>query len=81
MRPYFPKLQGLGYRIEEEGYRAAHLFGIRLPKHIQIAKLQQTLAEHRISVSFRGEAIRVAPNIYNDKADVERLLHVLSLFV
>ena len=65
---------GLGVAPREQ--RANHLIGVRLtdadPQAIQMA-----LAEANVHVSVRGDAIRVAPHVYNDEADVDRLFEVL----
>ncbi len=66
-------LRGLGCFIEEDAYRAKHLFGVYLPKHINLDKLKSKFKEQNIFVSFRGEAIRVSCNVYNDEGDFEKL--------
>lgn len=70
-------LQAQGFWIENERFRSAHLFGIRMPgKDLQTIK--DTLRKNKIYVSFRGDAIRVAPNVYNDEKDMNRLVKILS---
>lgn len=49
------------------------MFGVRLGDGFDVEKLQLLLKEQKISVSLRGTAIRVAPNIYNYKEEVEAL--------
>jgi selenocysteine lyase/cysteine desulfurase len=66
-----------GFWIEEEGSRGQHLFGIRLPERIDKEKLKQRLQKNKISVSFRGDAIRVSPNVYNTEAEMIRLSNVV----
>jgi len=68
------KLQEAGYFIEEPNDRAHHLFGIYLPEEKNIEELKKLLAGKNIFVSYRGQAIRVAPNVYNDVNDLEKLL-------
>jgi len=68
------ELRQLGCFIEEDNYRAKHLFGIYLPNSINIDKLKTRFNQHKIFVSFRGKAIRVAPNVYNTKADFDRFV-------
>jgi len=68
------ELRALGCFIEEDRYRAKHLFGVYLPKHIDIERLKALFKEQHIYVSFRGEAIRISCNVYNDKADFEKLV-------
>lgn len=68
------KLRDLGCFIENDNYRAKHLFGVYLPKHIDLKKLKSEFNKNTIFVSFRGNAIRVSPNVYNSKEDFEKLV-------
>lgn len=68
----------LGYAVEDEGWRAAHLFGLRMPAGVDLARVQRLLAERNVVVSLRGTALRVSPHLYNDDADVGALLEVLK---
>lgn len=72
------ELPELGYRLENPDWRSHHLFGIRLPEHIQPEKLQQELSQKNIHISVRGSAIRIAPNVYNDEGDITALGDVLK---
>jgi selenocysteine lyase/cysteine desulfurase len=72
------ELRELGCFIEEDRYRAKHLFGVYLPKHIDLDKLKSKFKEQNIFVSFRGEAIRVSCNVYNDEGDFQRLVACFS---
>ena len=72
------KLPEYGYKMEEPGRRAHHLFGIHLPKHIQPKELQEKLAANNIHVSVRGSALRISPNVYNDEQDIDALQKVLG---
>jgi selenocysteine lyase/cysteine desulfurase len=72
------RLREYGYWIEDEKYRGSHLFGIRIPKEKNIEILKATLAKKNIFVSFRGDAIRVAPNVYNTHDDLSRLANALT---
>lgn len=51
---------------------AAHLFGI-YPLHQNVGKLVKQLAQKDIYVSARGNAIRVAPYVFNRAEDLQRL--------
>lgn len=64
----------LGFSVEAEQWRGAHLFGLRMPEGIDLSVLRDGLAARRVSVSLRGTALRLAPNVYNDASDVEALL-------
>lgn len=73
-------LQEMGCYIEEESFRTSHLFGIYLPKHIPIDALKEKLLARGIFVSYRGNAVRVSPNVYNSWDDLERLVQVFRSF-
>jgi selenocysteine lyase/cysteine desulfurase len=71
------ELRDVGFWIEEENYRASHLFGIRPPADVDLAKIKTSLSRNRISVSFRGDVIRVSPNVYNSESDLTKLVKAL----
>ncbi|MCX2718834.1 aminotransferase class V-fold PLP-dependent enzyme [Lentiprolixibacter aurantiacus] len=62
-----------GYFIEEDAYRAKHLFGIYLRPEHDLESIKSRMESRNIYVSYRGEAIRVSPHLYNTTADFERL--------
>ena len=72
------KLRDAGYLIEELEYRASNLFGIRLGDGMNMDDIKSRLQQANIFVSYRGDSIRVSPNVYNDSADLERLVVALS---
>ena len=66
--------------IMEDNERAHHLFGVKLPKKIDIEALKNKLKEENIFISFRGEYIRISCHLYNTKEDFKKLTNcVLSL--
>lgn len=67
-------LQKKGCFIEHADHRAHHLIGVYPSETTDMAKLQQKISEKNINVSYRGNAIRVSPNVYNSKEEVELLL-------
>ena len=71
---FLPQLRGKGYFIEDSRHRGQHLFGIYLPENISMDSLKKKIAEREVFVSYRGQAIRVAPNVYNTKKDIEKLV-------
>ncbi|NGP87725.1 aminotransferase class V-fold PLP-dependent enzyme [Fodinibius halophilus] len=71
-------LPNYGYQIEDADWRGHHMFGIRLPENLSIAKLQDKLDEREIHVSVRGSAVRIAPNVYNNDKDIAALLDTLQ---
>lgn len=68
------ELRNLGCFIEEDNYRRKHLFGVYLPKSINLDKLKTEFSKNNIYVSFRGNAIRVSSNVYNTESDFEKLV-------
>jgi selenocysteine lyase/cysteine desulfurase len=58
-------------------HRLAHMVGVRFPRG-EPAGLRERLAAERVFVSLRANAVRVAPHLYNDAADVDRLLNILE---
>lgn len=76
-RELLTEVQALGYRVEESGFRGAHLFGLRAPAGVDIISLANTLRARNVHVSLRGSAIRVSPHVYNDAGDVAALLEAL----
>jgi selenocysteine lyase/cysteine desulfurase len=55
------------------------MFWFRVPKDFDMPAFRERLARHRVSVALRGDAIRVAPYLYNDEADVAALRTALQL--
>ncbi len=68
------QLRAKNYFVEDETYRASHLFGIYLPQGKDIETIKQQLVKHNIFVSYRGKAIRISPNVYNSIEDFDTLL-------
>ena len=73
VEPFIESLEHTGYRVETPEYRANHLFGLRLPDHMRLHDLQEALHEAKISVSVRGNAVRISPHVYNEPTDLGKL--------
>jgi selenocysteine lyase/cysteine desulfurase len=69
-------LRAAGCWIEEE-YRGSHLFGVRLPREISLGKVKEALQKKKISVSIRGDSIRVAPHLYNTASEMKMLAQTI----
>lgn len=67
------EIQEMGLFVETTEQRSAHLFGIKCP-HEKLEPLKKAFKTQRVSVSFRGDFIRVSPNVYNDERDVRRFI-------
>ncbi len=77
MAEAFEIIKDKGYWIEDKAFRSSHLFGIRLPSDKSIEEVKKNFYINKVSVSIRGNAIRVAPHVYNDLKDINRLLKSL----
>jgi selenocysteine lyase/cysteine desulfurase len=75
------RLKESGFIIEDEGFRGSHLFGVRLPAGVELKEVKAALLKHKVYVSYRGNAIRVAPNVYNTEKDVQKLVRVLAKMI
>ena len=80
-RDLLQEAQALDFVIEDEAWRSAHLFGVRVPEHLSMDRLGEELARRNVSVSVRGDAIRISPHLYNDDADIEALREALHAVV
>jgi len=69
-------LREAGFWIEDK-HRASHLWGIRLPQHKSLARVKERLQQKKFSVSFRGDAIRVSPHVYNTAEEMNRFAKIL----
>lgn len=69
--------RSLDYRVEDDDWRGAHIAGLRVPRGIDLAALAAALERTQVSISLRGSAMRVAPNLYNDAEDIAALSAVL----
>jgi selenocysteine lyase/cysteine desulfurase len=63
----------LGFGAERERWRAGHMVGLRMPRGLDPSLVSVELARRRVSVSVRGEMLRVSPYVYNDESDVAAL--------
>lgn len=77
-KPLITYLSSNGFVLEEDAYRAKHIFGFRLPQHVRIEDVQEKLVQRKVSVSLRGSAVRVSPHVYNDEADMQALMNALE---
>ena len=74
----FNDLRSEGFKIEEPPFRANHLAGIRLPEGVDPSECAATLKRAGLFVSWRGNALRVSPHVYNSSEDLQRLAKALK---
>jgi len=68
----------LGFSVEQDEWRADHLFGLRMPEGLELDALKAELESRKIHASLRGSALRVSPHVYNDEDDVGALIEALA---
>lgn len=66
-----------GLQVSKASYRAAHILGIQFPQGLP-PDLLARLAAQNIYVSVRGNALRIAPHLYNNERDLQRLCDTLN---
>lgn len=69
------ELHNLG--IVLPAHRANHLVGLRLPPHIDREKMMEGLGRRNLQVSYRGDAVRVSPHVYNTPEEMAELVGAL----
>ena len=67
----------LGFQVAPPEVRAPHLLGLYLPTGLPKDLPSQFIA-NKVYASVRGDAIRVAPHLYNTPTDLDRLFAVLE---
>jgi selenocysteine lyase/cysteine desulfurase len=78
MQPLLQWLEENDRSVEEETYRANHLFGFELPDTINKERFLKELQERKIFVSVRGNRIRVSTHLFNTAQDMDQLLRVMK---
>lgn len=71
------ELKSQGFWIEDGSFRGNHLFGIRFPAGTPLDKIRERVKKKKISVSFRGDSMRISPHVYNTRADFEKLVETI----
>lgn len=75
--PFLDEIEKYGGSIEDHEFRGNHLIGIRYEK-LNTERAKKAFKANKVSVSMRGQSIRIAPHVYNDERDMRRLLKALS---
>ena len=72
------ELNDIGFHSESPKNRAQHLFGIKIPKKIDVDKLKSEFQASNIHVSFRGDYMRISCHLFNTKAHFDKLVQVIK---
>ena len=71
------RLRHLGFLIPSEGNRGSHFIGATFPCELK-KDILQILASNQIYVSERGGVMRITPHLWNNIADFDKFINVLS---
>ena len=71
----------MGFQVPPKTQRSSHLFGIQLDQRIDKTRLKQAFQEQKVMISFRGNSLRVGPNVYNDAEDLKKLVECLKISI
>ena len=78
VQDFIREARDLGCRVEEGAWRTDHLFGVRIRDDVPMERLMKALQAAGVSVSTRGNAVRIAPHVYNDAGDIAALTDAFS---
>jgi len=78
VEPIFDDLAEVGFEVENMKWRGSHLVGIRIPGSADVGRIKTELEKNNVYVSIRGNAIRIATNVYNNQTDFEKLVDSLK---
>ena len=68
------ELNDIGFQSDLPELRAKHLFGLKIPRTVNLEKLKSELKAANIHVSFRGDFMRISCHLFNTKAHSEKLV-------
>ncbi len=67
-----------GMQLIPRDYRAPHILSIMGEKRQWSESFQERLYQRQVYVSFRGDCMRISPNVFNTDSDLNRLTEVLD---
>jgi selenocysteine lyase/cysteine desulfurase len=67
----------LGWIAAPQEQRAPHLIGIRHPDGLSV-DLAARFSDAHVSVSVRGDSVRIAPHLHTTETDLDRLFQAIS---
>ena len=62
-----------GLVATNENAFSPHLFSVNLPGHVNLEQLSAAFSTNNVFTSVRGTGLRISPNVYNTKEDLELL--------
>ena len=61
-------------------YCSDNMLGLTLPPHVSTVLVRE-LQRDKVYINIRGNRIRLAPHVYNNKEEIDRLFEVLSRYI
>ncbi|MGI9536458.1 MAG: hypothetical protein ACR2PB_05270, partial [Desulfocapsaceae bacterium] len=74
------KADECGFAHTDSTYCSDNMLGVTLPPQIS-TELEAALQEEKVYIAKRGNRIRLAPHVYNDTVEVDRLFEVLPRYL
>ena len=74
------KADRCGFAHTDSAYCSDNMLGVTLPPQIS-TELETALQQEKVYIAKRGNRIRLAPHVYNDAAEVDRLFEVLPRYL
>lgn len=74
------KADTCGFKHTSSRFCSNNMLGVTLPPSVS-PKLVNALQEDRVFINIRGNNIRLAPHVYNDKAEIDHLFDVLPRYL
>lgn len=71
------RAEEMGLLVADREFRAPHMIGVTKPGGFS-GELASILAREKVYVSVRGESVRVAPHVYNNDGEIDRLFAALE---
>ncbi len=79
IQPLLDYLKETGIEMEDGHYFSNHLFSLKLPKEVDADLFKNLLTDNKISISVRGESLRISVNVFNDNKDIEKLIELIEI--
>ncbi len=74
------KARACGFRHTAAAHCSSNMVGVTLSPNVS-PELATALQKDKVYINIRGRSIRLAPHVYNDKAEVDRLFDVLPRYM
>ena len=74
------KADSCGFDHTSAEFCSDNMVGVTLPPNVS-TDLADALVSEKVYINIRGRSIRLAPHVYNDKEEVDRLFEVLPRFM